>query len=185
MWKAEVENQTRRKIKCLRSDNGTEYTNSKFTELCEQHGIKRHFIVRKTPQQNNVAEMMNITIAERTQCLKLNVGLENKFWVEAVNMACYLINRSPRATLHGKVVDEVWIGSQVDYSSLRLFGCPTYVHIPNEDRSKLDEKSRQCIFLGYQKGVKGFKIWDPKANKVVISRDVVFDEKTMLQCTQK
>ena len=128
---------------------------------------------------------MNKTIVERAWCLRLNVGLEKKFWAEIVNMACYLINRSPRATLHGKVVDEVWIGSQVDYSSLRLFGCPTYVHIPNEDRSKLDEKSRQCIFLGYQKGVKGFKIWDPKANKVVISRDVVFDEKTMLQCTQK
>ena len=37
----------------------------------------------------------------------------------------------------------------------------------------------------WEKGVKGFKLWDPKANKVVISRDVVFDEKPMLQCTQK
>ena len=44
-----VENKTGRKIKCLRSDNGTEYTNSRFIELCKEHGIKRHFIVRKTP----------------------------------------------------------------------------------------------------------------------------------------
>ena len=66
-----------------------------------------------------------------------------------------------------------------------MFGCPTYVHILNEKRSKLDAKSRQCIFLGYQKRVKDFKYWDPKANKVVISRDVVFDEKAMLQCTKK
>ena len=88
----------------------------------------------------------------------MNASLEKKFWAEVVNMACYLINMSPRAALHGKVVDEVWIGNPVDYSSLRLFGCPTYVHIPNEERSKLDEKSRQCIFLGYQKEVKGFKL---------------------------
>ncbi|RVW79834.1 Retrovirus-related Pol polyprotein from transposon TNT 1-94 [Vitis vinifera] len=80
---------------------------------------------------------------------------------------------------------DVWTSSPVDYSGLRVFECPAYVHIPNEERSKLDAKSRQCIFLGYQKGVKGFKLWDPKANKVVISRDVVFDEKPMLQCTQK
>ena len=33
--------------------------------------------------------------------------------------------------------------------------------------------------------MKGFKLWDPKANKVVISRDVVFDEKSMLQSTQE
>ena len=64
LWKTEVENHTGRKVKCLRLDNGTEYTDSMFTELCEQHGIKRHFTVRKTPQQNGVAEMMNRPIAE-------------------------------------------------------------------------------------------------------------------------
>ena len=100
-------------------------------------------------------------------------------------MACYLINRSPKATLDGKVAKEVWTSSLTDYSDLRVFECLTYVHIPNEERSKLDAKSRQCIFLGYQKEVKGFKLWDPKANKVVINRDVVFDEKPMLQCTKK
>ena len=47
-------------------------------------------------------------------------------------------------------------------------------HIAGENGWKLDAKSRQCIILGYQKGVKGFKLWDPKANKVVISRDVIF-----------
>ena len=91
---------------------------------------------------------MNKTIAERARCLRLNVGLEKKFWVEAVNMACYLINKSPRATLDRKVAEEVWTGSPVDYSSLRVFRCPTYVHIPNEERSKFDAKSSQCIFLG-------------------------------------
>ena len=74
-----------------------------------------------------------------------------------MNMACYLINRSPRAALDGKVVEEVWTGSAIDYFGLRVFGCPTYVHISNEERSNLDAKSRQCIFLGYQKRVKDIK----------------------------
>ena len=59
-----------------------------------------------------------------------------------MNIACYLINRSPRATLDGKVAKEVWTGSPIDYFDLRVFGCLTYVHIPNEERSKLDAKSR-------------------------------------------
>jgi hypothetical protein len=59
-----------------------------------------------------------------------------------VSMACYLINRSPRVALDGKVIEEVWTGNEVDYSSLRVFGCPTYVHIPSEERSKVDLKSR-------------------------------------------
>jgi hypothetical protein len=58
------------------------------------------------------------------------------------------------------------------------------VHIPSEERSKLDPNSRQCIFLGYGKGIKGYKFWDPTANKAVISRDVVFDENFMLKSTQ-
>ena len=49
LWKTEVENQTERMIKCLRSDNGIEYTDSRFTKLCKEHGIKRPFIVQKTP----------------------------------------------------------------------------------------------------------------------------------------
>ena len=64
-------------------------------------------------------------------------------------MACYLINRSPRAELDEKVAEEVWTGNEVDYSGLRVFGCPTYAHITRDERLKLDAKSRQCIFLGY------------------------------------
>ena len=77
------------------------------------------------------------------------------------------------------------MGNEVDYSSLRVFGCPAYDHIPNKERSKLDPKSSQCVFLGYQKGVKGYKFWGSKANKAVISRDVVFDENFMLKSTQE
>uniref|UniRef100_A0A2N9I2Y6 CCHC-type domain-containing protein n=1 Tax=Fagus sylvatica TaxID=28930 RepID=A0A2N9I2Y6_FAGSY len=179
MSEREVENQTGRKIKCLRTDNGTEYRDGDFLKFCEEHGIKRHFTVRKTPQQNGVAERLNRTITETARCLRLNAELPKIFWAEAVDMACYIINRSPRVALDGKVAEEVWTGQEVDYSFMRIFGCPAYVHISGEDRSKLDPKSKKCIFLGFKKGVKGYKLWDPVAQKVVISRDVVFDEKSM------
>lgn len=51
LWKVEVENQTGRKVKCLRTDNGTEYTNDKFRDFCEQYGIKRHFTVHMAPSK--------------------------------------------------------------------------------------------------------------------------------------
>ena len=135
-------NKTGWKIKYLWSNNGTKYTDSRFIELCKEHGIKRHFIVRKTPQHKGVADRMNRSIAKRAQCIILNAGLEKKFWVEVVSMACYLINRSPRAALDGKVVKEVWKGNEVDYLRLRVFGCPTYAHIAEEERLNLDVKSK-------------------------------------------
>ena len=96
-------------------------------------------------------------IAERARSLRLNAGLAKIFWANAVSMVCYLINRSPRARLDEKVAEEVWIGNEVDYSGLRVFGCLAYVHIPSEEQSKLDSKSRQCVFIGYGKRVKGYK----------------------------
>ena len=64
-------------------------------------------------------------------------------------MTCHLINMSPRATFDGKVVEEVWTSNEVFNLGLRVFKCPPSAHIVVDDRSKLDENSRQCIFLGY------------------------------------
>ena len=64
-------------------------------------------------------------------------------------MACYLINRSPRAALDAKVLEEVWTCNEVDYSEFRVFGCPTNVDIAGKKRLKLDAKSRKSFFLGY------------------------------------
>jgi transposase InsO family protein len=49
-YKAFVENETDLKIKCLRSDNGGEFTSKKFIKLCEDHGIKRQFSATRTSQ---------------------------------------------------------------------------------------------------------------------------------------
>ena len=119
----------------MRSDNGTEYTYSQFQKFCKEHGIQRHFTVCKTPQQNGISERMNRSLAERARCLRLNAGLPKCFWAEAVSMACYLINRSPRASLGGKVTEEVWAGNDVDLSKLRIFGCPAFVHVLSDKRS--------------------------------------------------
>lgn len=142
VWKAEVENQTERRIKCLRSDNGTEYKYELFVKFCEDHGIQRHWTVRKTPQQNGVPKRMNRTIAERARCMRLNARLSKDFWAEAVSMAVYIINRLPSTALGNKVAQEVWTGKEVDYSGMRIFECPAYVHVSGDERSKLDVKSK-------------------------------------------
>ena len=84
-------------------------------KFCEEHGVKRHFTVRRTPQQNGMAERLNRTIGEIARCIRLNAGLPKVLWAEAINMACYILNRSPRAALDGKVAEEVWTGKEVDY----------------------------------------------------------------------
>ena len=140
-WKAEVENQTGRKIKYLRSDIGGEYRNNRFMEFCMHQGITRHFTVKKTPQQNGAAERMNRTLMEKEMCMRLHAGLPEIFWAESVNYAAYLINRSPSTVLDGRCAEEAWSGKDIDYSTLKVFGCKAYVHIPSDERNKLKSKS--------------------------------------------
>lgn len=110
----------------------------------------------------------------------LNAGLSKVFWAEAVNTVCFLINRSPSSSIDFKIPREVWSDKPVKLSDLRICDCPTYVHVQGGGRSKLDSKSRKCVFLGYEKGVQGYRLWDPEVRKKVISKDVMFDEAFML-----
>jgi len=93
-----------------------------------------------------------------------------------VEIACYLVNRSPSSALEDKTPQELWIGKKPSLSHLRVFGCDAYVHVSNEKRTKLDRKSKKCIFIGYKDGLKGYKLWNPTTRKVLYSRDVVFRE---------
>ncbi|KAH9647635.1 hypothetical protein KPL70_025262 [Citrus sinensis] len=104
---------------------------------------------------------------------KLLPGLKS---AEAAKTACYIVNRSPSTVIGLKTTMEMWTGKPADYSYLHAFGCPVYVMYNAQERTKLDPKSRRCIFLGYADGVKGYRLWDPTANKIVISRDVIFIE---------
>jgi hypothetical protein len=57
---------------------------------------------------------MNKSLTERIRCLRLNAGLSKGLWAEAINMAFYLFNMSPRASLEGKVAEVVWTGKPID-----------------------------------------------------------------------
>ena len=178
-WKKLVEARTGRKIKVLRSDNGTEFKNDPFLQVCQREGIQRHFTVRETPQQNGVAKRMNRTLLERVRCMLSNAGLGKVFWAEAITYVCHLINMLPSTAIEGKSPLEVWSGKPVsDYDTLRVFGCPAYYHVRE---SKLDPRAKKSIFMGLQSGVKGYKVWDPEARKIILSRDVTFDEASMLK----
>ncbi|GJZ31517.1 retrovirus-related pol polyprotein from transposon TNT 1-94, partial [Tanacetum coccineum] len=76
VYKARVELDSGKKIKCLRTDNGGEYTGDEFDLFCKQEGIKRQFTTSYTPQQNGVAERMNRTLFERARAMLETASLE-------------------------------------------------------------------------------------------------------------
>lgn len=176
-FKTLAENQTEKKLKIIRSDNDGEYVNNKFDNFCKENGIIHQLTVPYTPQLNGVAERMNRTIIERIRCMLIDANLHKNFWAEALNTATFILNLIPR---DGKdSPNKLWNNEIHNLESLRVFGCKAMVHVPDEKRKKLDNKSIECIFLGYENNMKGYRFYDVKKEKVIISRDVIFleDEK--------
>ncbi|KAE9327341.1 hypothetical protein PR003_g16033, partial [Phytophthora rubi] len=92
------ENQWGERIKCLRSDNGTEFVNKEMDRLCASNGIVHQKTVPYSPQQNGVAEPMNRTIMEKARSMLYYKGISTMWWAEAVSTSVYLINRSTTST---------------------------------------------------------------------------------------
>jgi hypothetical protein len=72
----------------------------------------------------------------------------------------------------------MFTGENPEVSRLRIFGCPVYVHVPKDKRSKLDPSGEKGIFIGYSETSKAYKVYIPGHRQIQTNRDVTFDEDT-------
>ena len=84
--------------------------------------------------------------------------LSDKFWPEAMATASYLSNRSPKQVLGRRTPYEIWNGTQPNISNLIIFRSKALSYIPSVDRNKIEKTSRECIFVGYSKDSKTYKL---------------------------
>ncbi|CAL9022379.1 unnamed protein product [Prunus brigantina] len=173
-----VKNQFSTQIQTLRSDNGTEYMSHIMTQYLSTHGIIHQTSCVGTPQQNGVAERKNRDLLEKTRALMFQMNVPKKFWSQGVLTAAYLINRLPSRVLDFKSPYEVMKGKKINLSHLRVFGCTCFVHIQSSHRDKLDPRAVKCIFMGYSSSQKGYKCYNHNSKKLIVTRDVKFDETT-------
>jgi IS30 family transposase len=142
-----VETQFNKKIKILRTDNGTEFINQNFSNYLKQKGILHQTFCVYTPQQNRISERKNRHLLEVTRTLLFQNNVPKIFWSEVVLTATYLINRIPSAILNFKSPLDILYGRKMNLEHLRIFGCISFVHKNRID--KLDFTSIKTIFLGY------------------------------------
>ena len=100
---------------------------------------------------------MNRTLLEKVMCLLFTSGLPKSFWGEALATASHLVNRSPSTAINLKCPEEKWIGRKLNFNYLRTFGCEAYAH---QLEGKLEPRSIKCVFVGYQEGTKGDRLWE-------------------------
>ncbi|XP_068650707.1 uncharacterized protein [Aristolochia californica] len=176
-YKALVEKEVGIPIKVLRTDSGGEYNSHAFANFCENHGSRRQLTAAYTPQHNSVCERKNCTIMNMVRSLLTTSGISKSFWPEAVNWSIHILNRSPTLVVQNMIPEETWNRKKLVVDYFRIFGCIAYAHISDEKRRKIDNKGGKRIFLRVSDKSKAYKLYNSSTMKIVISRDMVFDEK--------
>ena len=173
-----AETQTTEKLLALHSDRGGEYISGALQSVLDAKGIEHKLTMPGSPQQNGVAERWNRTIFDKVRALLHSAGLSPGFWEQAADTAVHIYNRTPTRVLDWRTPIELWTGNIPDVSYFRVFGCKAYVHVPEGKRRKLDPRAIEMMFIGYEPGSKGYRLWNPTTRAIVLSRDVTFDERS-------
>ncbi|GJR76379.1 retrovirus-related pol polyprotein from transposon TNT 1-94 [Tanacetum coccineum] len=121
----------------------TEFKNHAMNELCAKKGIKREFSMARTPQQNGVAERKNRTLIEAARTMLADSLLPIPFWAEAVNTACYVLNKVLVTKPQNKTPYELLI-----------------------DSGQFDGKSDEGYLLGYSTSSKAFRVYNKRTKRV-------------------
>lgn len=115
---------------------------------------------------------MNRTIYDKARTMMNESNLPPHLWGQAVLTATYLINRSPSSSIDNKIPAKIK-NAEFNLKKIKTFGCMAWVNVmPRGD--KLSSRAIPARMVGYN--INGYTLWDPNTDKIIVSRDVRFDE---------
>ncbi|GJY33849.1 putative ribonuclease H-like domain-containing protein, partial [Tanacetum coccineum] len=171
-----LKNQLNHQVKIITCDHGIEFKNYTMNELCAKKGIKREFSVARTPQQNGVAKRKNRTLIEAARTMLADSLLPIPFWAEAVNTACYVLNKVLVTKPQNKTPYELLIGKPFSISFMRPFGCPLTILNTFDPLGKFEGKYDEGYLLGYSTSSKAFRVYNKRTKRVEESLHIDFLE---------
>lgn len=160
----------------IRSDHGKEFENNEYAKFCDDLGISHEFSAPKTPQQNGVVERKNRVIQEMARVMLHSHKIAIRFWAEAVNTACYIINRVYLRPGTKNTPYELWKGKKPSVKYFRTFGSKCYKMKDRHKLGKFDSRSDEGIFLGYSPNSRVFLVFNLRTSSVMESINVVIDD---------
>jgi hypothetical protein len=171
------------RIKKIRSDNETEFKNSQIEGFLEE-GIKHEFSSPYMPQQNGVVERKNRTLLDMERTMLDEYNTPDWFWAEAVNTACYAINRLYLHRIFKKTSYELLTDKKPNVSYFRVFGSKCFILVKRSRKSKFAPKAVEGFLLGYDSNTRAYRVFNKSSRLVEVSCDIVFDETNGSQVEQ-
>jgi hypothetical protein len=172
-----AENQTGKKLRCIRFDMGSEFNNQTFARYCEKHGITMEKVPKASSAANGHVEHMNWTIIEGVRTMLLDAKMDRQWWAEAAVAQCYIRGFIPSAHHPDIVPWEKWFGCiiKADILHLRVWGSVCWVTDLDRTTGKLGLQAWKGRMVGYM-GWRGYRIYNLERRAVYEVRNVMFEE---------
>lgn len=162
------------KVKCLRSDMGTEFTCSEFQDVLSKNQIKHETSAPYSAHQNGTAERNWRTLFEMARCLLLEAKLPKSLWTYAVMASAFIRNRCYSQRLQ-QTPFYLFTGKKPNLKNMHIFGVQCYAY-ENVSKQKLDSRARKGIFVGYDRNSPAYMVYHPDMGNVKKYRCVKFAE---------
>ena len=175
-----LQNRYKSKIKCLRSDQGSEFVNKRLRAYCEENGITVEYSAVYTPEENGISERSNGLIQEGLRSMLLISGLGKKYWSFAAMTKVHSLNRTFCKPI-GKTPLEALTGRKPSVKKMRIFGSKGFALDVGPKTGKLNKRGIPVIMLGYAVGEPGYQVLNLDSNKIQITRNATFDEHQYLK----
>jgi hypothetical protein len=104
-----------------------------------------------------------------------DAGLPERFWEDAIAIACYIRNRIPVGP-KGMTPEEAYSGKKLYIGHLRAWGCLAYYYIPLEKRYKLEPTAVKTCFIGYMPISRQYRLYNPINKRIIVSMAPTFRE---------
>jgi transposase InsO family protein len=143
-----VQNEFETTIKKVRSDNRSEFKNTRIDDLCDEYGIRHQFLAKYTPQSNGLVERKNRTLIDMARSMLSEYNVSHFFWAEAINMACFCSNHLYCHQFLENTPYEILNGRKPNIAYFRVFGCKCYILKKGTRLSKFEKKCDEAFLLG-------------------------------------
>ena len=182
-WAARAELESGFTVGIIHVDRGREFLNNVMEKWCFARETKLEPTIGYKPESNGIAERCNRSILKKANALRFEAGLGAEYWDEACRAAIYLRNRGP-VSKRMMSPHEAWTENKPIVTHYYIWGCPAYVYIPKEKRTKLNHWSWKEIFVGYHSDfMRIYRIWDLVDKLIKLATSVIFDESCDIELT--
>jgi hypothetical protein len=153
-----VQNEFEITIKKVRSDNKSEFKNTRIDELCDEYGIRHQFSTKYTPHSNGLVERKNRILIDMARSMFSEYNVSHSSWAEAINTACLYNNRLYCYQFLEKTPYEILNDRKPYIEYFWVFGCKCYILKKDTRLSKFEKKCDECFLLGYSTTSKAYRV---------------------------